>query len=534
MSRYAADVSRKSTPQSQPVPGKPQVKNQAGGYTFEVDCWTRLERFLILGNEGGSYYANQPQMTRKNAGAVLQCAAADATRTIDTIVEISRSGRAPKNDPAVFALALLAGEKQSYSVAALQAMPAVCRTSTHLFQFVAALKELRGWGRSVRSALAAWYTSRSPRDVAYQLTKYKQREGWSHRDVLRIAHPRAEGELNRVFQYATQPAAFATETAAERSGSDALQLLEAVEKAKAATQPAQIVRLIHDHGLVRECIPSEMLNSRDVWNALLQKMPMTAMLRNLGKMTNVGLLKPLSKASRLVCERLNDAELLAKSRLHPLSILVAAATYGQGRGMRGSLTWDVNQSVTAALDDAFYLAFKNIEPSGKRHLLALDVSGSMSWGQLAGSPLTPRVASVAMAMATMRSETQTHLTAFSHQLEPVTKVNARTTLKQAMQITDRIIMGGTDCALPMLYAMQNRLQVDTFVVYTDNETWFGKVHPFQALQQYRQKMGIAAKLIVVGMVANKFSIADPTDAGMLDIVGFDTAAPAVMADFARQ
>jgi 60 kDa SS-A/Ro ribonucleoprotein len=40
-----------------------------------------------------------------------------------------------------------------------------------------------------------------------------------------------------------------------------------------------------------------------------------------------------------------------------------------------------------------------------------------------------------------------------------------------------------------------------------------------------------AKLIVVGMVSNGFSIADPNDAGMLDVVGFDTSAPAVMADF---
>lgn len=35
------------------------------------------------------------------------------------------------------------------------------------------------------------------------------------------------------------------------------------------------------------------------------------------------------------------------------------------------------------------------------------------------------------------------------------------------------------------------------------------------------------------MVSNGFSIADPNDAGMLDVVGFDTATPEVMAGFAR-
>ena len=98
---------------------------------------------------------------------------------------------------------------------------------------------------------------------------------------------------------------------------------------------------------------------------------------------------------------------------------------------------------------------------------------------------------------------------------------------------DGLPFGGTDCALPMVWALRNRIEVDTFVVYTDNETWAGNVHPFQALAEYRHRMGRAARLVVVGMTATGFTIADPSDPGMLDVVGFDTAAPQVMADFAR-
>ena len=75
--------------------------------------------------------------------------------------------------------------------------------------------------------------------------------------------------------------------------------------------------------------------------------------------------------------------------------------------------------------------------------------------------------------------------------------------------------------------------MDAFYVYTDNETWAGAVHPVKALQQYRQQTGIPAKLVVVGMTATGFSIADPNDAGMLDVVGFDAGVPALMADFIR-
>ena len=94
-----------------------------------------------------------------------------------------------------------------------------------------------------------------------------------------------------------------------------------------------------------------------------------------------------------------------------------------------------------------------------------------------------------------------------------------------------IPVGGTDCALPMKWALKNKVEADVFVVYTDSETWAGTPHPAQALKKYRDKMGIPAKMIVVGMTSNEFTIADPDDAGMLDVVGFDTAVPQVMSDF---
>ena len=41
-----------------------QVRNSARGYSYPVDQWRRLERFLILGSEGGSYYAIERTLTR--------------------------------------------------------------------------------------------------------------------------------------------------------------------------------------------------------------------------------------------------------------------------------------------------------------------------------------------------------------------------------------------------------------------------------------------------------------------------------------
>lgn len=113
-------------------------------------------------------------------------------------------------------------------------------------------------------------------------------------------------------------------------------------------------------------------------------------------------------------------------------------------------------------------------------------------------------------------------------------ISARSRLDHVVKAVSDLPFGGTDCALPMVWAAENKVPVDIFCVYTDSETWAGNIHPVQALRAYRHKMGIGAKLVVIGMVSNGFSIADPEDGGMLDVVGFDTATPSVIADFASR
>jgi 60 kDa SS-A/Ro ribonucleoprotein len=275
-------------------------------------------------------------------------------------------------------------------------------------------------------------------------------------------------------------------------------------------------------------------------------MGLTAMLRNLGKMTEVGLLGFLSDAERFVIDRLSRAEVLRAARVHPLALLVALKTYGQGHGDKGKLTWKPRQKIVDALDRAFYLSFETLTPTGARTLLALDVSGSMTSPNIAGMPgISPRVGSAAMALVTAAVEPRHDIVAFTSGayksrwagygsgITPVA-ISPQMRLDDVIKKTDGLPFGGTDCALPMLWAADNKVPVDIFVVYTDSETWAGDIHPSQALKAYRQKMGIGAKLVVVGMVSNEFSIADPNDAGMLDVVGFDTATPAIIADFATQ
>ena len=519
------------TPQSERADAR-QRRNAAGGYAFTLDDAARLRRFLVLGVDGGTYYAAPRELARSNAEVVTRMAQDDPETLVSTIVEVSESGAAPKQNPALFALALAASYPES-SQLALEALPRVARTGTHLFLFAAYVEQFRGWGRGLRRAVGSWYVDREADALAYQVVKYRQREGWSHRDLLRLAHPTTESaELRDVFEWIVRGSL----------GEHTPRLIDGFVRAQAATDAATWASLVRDHGLSWEMLPDAALGEVQVWDALLDVgVPQTALMRQLPRLTRLGMLPDIGGRTAEVTAQLTDAVRLRSARVHPVNVLVAQRTYAAGRSARGAGTWEPSRTVTDALDAAFYAAFGAVEPSGMRTLLAVDVSGSMGV-PISGMPITAREASAALALVQLATEPSATAVGFTSRagghgwhdsaLAPL-RISPRQRLDDALRVVDEMPMSGTDCALPMLYATEQRLEIDTFVIYTDNETWAGKIHPHQALAEYRRRSGIDAKLIVVGMTATEFSIADPTDPGMLDVVGFDAAVPSLIAEFAR-
>jgi len=543
---YAKIFNRRVTPQSQPIPGSTQVRNSAGGYSWEVDDWTRFDRFLILGAEGGTYYIGERELVKQNHDALIRCIKADGLRAVNRIVEISDAGRAPKNDPAIFALALVVTHGDAAAKAhAFANLNKVCRIGTHLFHFAEYVNAMRGWGRGLRNAVGRWYISREADDLAHQAVKYQQRDGWSHSDLLRLAHPKApSAQHDAVFRWMLAGADSLGDREVKRKvrGEDRVanygavgelpKLIKAFERVKRTENVVEVVKLIDEFDLPREAIPTQWLGEAKVWEALLERMPMTAMIRNLGKMTSIGLVHPFSEAAKLIVRKLSDETVLKRARIHPLAVLIAEKVYAQGRGDKGSLTWKPVPQIIDALDEAFYGTFQNVAPCNKPVLLALDVSGSMSGGSVAGSCLTPREASAAMALVTAATEREYHIMGFSSRFMPL-NITPRMRLDDVVKRISNLPFEGTDCALPMIWARENKVNVSAFITYTDSETWAGNIHPSQALQQYRREFVGDAKAVVVGMTSSGFTLADPNDRGMLDVVGFDTSVPAVIADFIR-
>lgn len=512
--------------ESKPLSG--QIANLAGGYNFAIDDWTQLDRFLILGSENGTYYVNAVQLTYENSQCIRKLLKTYGLKVVARIVEISVNKRASNNDAALFALALAAScEDQTTRQAALANLHRVARTGSHLLQFASYIHHLRGWGRALRNAIASWFTDMPLEQLTLQAVKYSKREGWSLRDLLRLSHPKCIDDPDRadLFQWIVKSKNQDAIQSARR-----LRLIEGKLQAEEADSVDEVANIICKYSLPREALPTRVLNSREVWNALLVDMPMTAMIRNLAKMTSVGLLTPFNPASDYVSKRLLDREQLINAKVGPFQLLLALRTYAKGKGALGSLTWTPVPSIIDALDLAFDASFASVIPTKKRILVGIDVSGSMKSYTCCGSPvLTAVEAAAAVASFLVRTEESVYTMAFDTKAWefPITR-------KQRLDDIVAYIEkwgGGTDLSIPITYALQNRFIVDAFIIITDNECWAGSRHNVEVLQDYRHAMNPKAKLVVMATSANKGTICDPKDPLSLGIVGFDAAASKIAMEF---
>jgi 60 kDa SS-A/Ro ribonucleoprotein len=528
------DLYRETIATTRPL-AQGEAQTHEGGIAFVADDWARLRRFLILGSESGTFYVGAKELSADNVSVVQRCLDADWQRTLETIREVSQGGLAHKNEPAILALAIASASKnQETREAALYLMlPKVCRTGTHLLHFVAYCKAIRKSSRMWRTAVGNWFNTKDSNDLAYQAVKYKNRDGWAMADVLRLARPSPQSAAHSAIYKWLVDGELSMETP---------RLIREAEDIGLSNDAGVEAQRIRDHRIPREAVPTEWLNEVDIWEALLEDMPMTAMIRNLAKMTAIGLIAPGSNAEQKVVAQLAAESVLHRARVHPLSLLLALKVYEQGHGDKGSLSWTPSKRIINALDESFYAAFKNVTSTGKRIRLALDVSASMDGNRISGTVIDARMASAAMALVTAAVEPNASFVAYSSQLVPV-NIRPSMRLDDVMRTLQRIPMGGTICHLPIQEAMQGRESYDAFVSYTDSETGggsYGYVYKYggsalgsysDALSRYRSEINPQARSVVVGLTAGEFTLNDPADLLGLDVAGFDASAPALIGGF---
>ncbi|MBO3745429.1 TROVE domain-containing protein [Streptosporangiaceae bacterium NEAU-GS5] len=545
-----ASLSSTATPQSQPIPGRSdQIPNAAGGYVFAKDLWRRVEDFLILGTTGGTYYVTEHALTADNAGVLFQAIAEDGPRVVALLTEIStaRPARAPKPRPALFALAAAhAKGDPATRQAAKNALHKVARTTDHLATFYGYWKNLYGkpgprgampvLNRSFRTMMGSWFLAGDPDEVAFRACKAMQRktpqgEDFALRDALRMARPSVTDPRRRALL------GWIAGNVSDDEARDELATVDRFLTAKAVTSVGQAVRVVREANAPWEFLPDAMLKEPEVWDALVDTIGMTALIRNLARMTRLGTLKPMADATRRAAARLTDREALVKARIHPMDAWLALRVYGSGSAQPNrravAQTWDPVPEIVDALEEAYELSFGSVQPSGKRLLVAVDSSGSMGQHVFSGGSRLGTAYEVGCAMAVMLARIErgnVHVIDVDLSVHR-SRVTPRTNLREIASWTPA--GGGTNLALPFTWATEKKMAADGIVVFTDNETWAGNSHPVQALNAYRRAVSPHTRVVVAAMTATGYSIGDPGDPDTLNIAGLDASLPIVVNGFIR-
>lgn len=538
----------------------------------DEDVWKYcLRKYLCLGTFEGLLISNNTSIDLEKCIDSLIVEGCGC-EVVEMLQNFRSENRTPKRDAILFALATccrcchLETKKKAYN-----ALPDICQNPADLFQFLSFYRSLgvgSGWGRAHRRAVAKWYLGYEKQDgqkktkeedemkkMVYHFFKYQSRHGWSHKDVFRLCHFKKE-KLDEKVMVKYMVLVFTSPKNGRERGKEWLNevkkstpedkhrkfdelenLVEWYIKAQKCKSMNVIIDLIDTYDIPREVVPSEMLNYKTVWKALLRRMPFTALIRNLGKMSNLDVFERGSFEENLTIQKLTNPENIQRSKVHPFTLLVALTQYRKGRGELGSLTWAVNPYISQALEDAFYLSFKSISTvKEKSYLIAVDLNGAMN-APVIGSPTVSALdAAAALTMATVRCGDKCSVVAFSSKEgTPLQGVDLGETdsLSDVLEKFAVISPGKVDCSLLLTEATKAKNgkssilpKTDVFIVYTGFKTDFSK-DAAKLLHEYDKN----SRFVLCSLSNSLFQTS--LNPKLLEIAGFDSHTPNIINEFVR-
>lgn len=514
------------TPQTQPIPGREaeMIQGRSGGFMFDAGKWQMLRRCLLIGTAKSTYYAGKQELTNDFVSVVRSSVAENPDRVAQEILYAS-DGRAINNSAPIFALVLLSiGDSPEAKKAFQEIFPQVIRTGSHFYEWLNYTKSLRGFGKIVREAGKSWLSREDVKGLAYQLLKYQQRLDFSHRDALRLFHVKPPTEDHQqLFEWVVKGW---SELPAEIPN-DALAQIWWYEWLK--RNPTQTHTAIAQGRLTHEMAAPVGKMDKQAWQLLFNEMPIGALLRNLGSLTELGVLRAdESHNLNRVANVLNDKERLRKGRIHPIDVLKALKTYQSGGKLgRSQKTWTPVSRIVDILEKAVELSFDVVEPTGKVFMHAVDVSGSMSGAVVQSVGLSCCEIATTMALVTAKAEKNYMIRGFATDLREL-GITAKDSFSSAVRKASNQNFGGTDASVAYDWMIKNKFKADVVCFWTDSESWAGYKHPSQALAKYREKVNPNIKAVYITLAPYQITLVDPKDPLSWDLGGFDPGTPRII------
>ena len=524
---------RTNTSQKKAIPGRESemLMSYSGGFGFKASDRVALERALILGTTTNQFYATGAELTKEFMALLARAIQTDPTMVASLVEDISFNGKGISNSPCLLALAMLSSGDEIAKKQFHRIFGKVVRNMSHFMEWFSYTRNMRGLGRCVLSAGNDWLSSKSTDMLAYQFLKYKNRNGYSVRDIMRLLHPKtSEPDKQALYRYVVKGELEVPE------GTASLKMVEAFEKL--GKNKISAMEAITEGRLTHEMVSSFVRKDNTAeWRQIAAYMPLNARLRNLGSLTakNVFADPAILKS---FTDSFENAEYVKKARLHPMSILQAFLIYKRGHGDKGSLSWGVNPKILDAVEGAMEhsMEFANL-PRDLSYRIYIDLSGSMC-SPISSMPYaTCKEGAAAIALMFCKIAGDVDVWGFtckgspfygrkkkSETLEGIHDLNGSFRKKASIPEVMRAvgsIAGGTDVSLPFSHMTSQRAKKDVVILFTDNESWAGSGHTCQQLKSYRKQVSPNTRVIFCTLAPyGKITLVDPNDGLSMDIVGF--------------
>ena len=545
---YKFFSNKNKTPQNRAIPGREaeMVKGRSGGYMFEAGIWQTLKRCLLVGTAHSTYYANKRELTDDFVDTVKEAVAADANRVAEEIVYAS-DGRSINNSAPILALVLLSmGHTPEAKQAFVKIFPQVVRTGSHFYEWLNYTKSMRGFGKVIKQVGTAWLAKEDVKGLAYQLLKYQQRHGFTNRDALRLFHIKPPTpEHDRLYDWVVNGWSELPESI-PNGATKQIWWYEWLKR-----HPEETHRAISEGRLTHEMAAPVGNMDRQAWQLLFETMPIGALLRNLGSLTQLEVLRAdaTSNCETARCggsphcsdwrgcdrveELLSNQKYLRKARIHPIDVLKALKTYASGGKIgRSKKTWIPVPRIVDILEKALELSFTVVKPTNKVFLHAVDISGSMSYGVVDSVGLSCCEIATAMALVTAKAEKNYAIRGFSTKFIDL-GITKRDSFRSALKKASNQNFGGTDASVAYDWAIKHKFKADVICFWTDSESWAGRKHPAQALKEYRRRVNPNAKAVYVTLAPYNITLVDPKDKNSWDLAGFDPGIPRLIQMLAK-
>lgn len=496
-----------------------QVRNDAGGYVYQMGEKSRIFQFLVMGTTN-SYYTSREELLDSRLKDVRVLVNKYPVWTLEKVTSVDARGISQKHNALILVCAiLLYHEDQNVRSLARKTLKPLIRTGYHALSYLNYINAVRnferaqgrkaGFGRAKVSVLRDWLEGLSSRELVLQRIKYHNRDGMRLEDIFNFAHPNMlkGGVIKDLISHWIMGTLTEEDNAilaamVESGDENAKQINAWAVINNPGVSIEEAAMLIRENKLPRESVPTHFLKHQAIWGALLNHMPIHGLIRNLRVMHDNGFLN--SESRKQILARLTDVDALKKSRVTPMDILKA-----------WGMLKDRDDKVAMVLEKTFMKLMKVQDKVNAKVLVAVDVSGSMGIYLSDTQREGLRAIEVATGMALAAKNAFTHVDIMGFSTYTAKLIRESLDPNEAWDNWG----DGTTASLAVDYMNNSNTVYDAVLFITDNDTWLGN-HVQSEVRKYRNRFNVPTVLAVNGTKMSGQTLADPNDFLSLDLSGF--------------